>query len=133
MICSKHGVLRMLQIWCMTQLLIILLDILHREEQLRVELIPSFAEKVGLKLPQHEEMFTGGLNKRFGGCGIDASSRAHTAFLNKLRSDQFASMMDAAKTAGLDPETNLNIAKAYAEFINAGTGRGSLGRLERKC
>jgi hypothetical protein len=94
--------------------------------------IPSFAEKVGLKLPQHEEMFTGGLNKRFGGW-IDASSRAHTAFLNKLRSDQFASMMDAAKTAGLDPETNLNIAKAYAEFINAGTGRGSLGRLEKSA
>jgi len=87
--------------------------------------IKSLAEQVGLQLPEHEEMFTGGLGKKFGSW-IDKSSRAHTAFLNKLRSDQFVSMMNDAKNAGFDPERNLSIAKAYAEFINNATGRGSL-------
>ena len=93
---------------------------------------PSFAEKVGLDLTHHEEMFSSKFTDKFERYTlVGKSSRAHTAFLNKLRSDQFVSMMDAAKEAGLDPENNLHIAKAYANFINSATGRGNLGKLQR--
>jgi hypothetical protein len=89
---------------------------------------PSFAEKVGLELPLHEEMFqntaVGRLVDRLG--LINRSSRAHTAFLNKVRSDQFASFADQAKKVGRDITQDIPLAKAYAKFINDATGRGSL-------
>lgn len=92
----------------------------------------SFAEKAGLQLASHEEMFSGKLTDAFEKYTlVGKSSRAHTAFLNKLRSDQFASMMESAKKAGLNPETNMNVTKGYADFINAATGRGNLGKLQR--
>lgn len=102
----------------------------------------SFAEKAGLDLTATEEMFhrtmarTGAVTKAAAKIpGLERSSRAHTAFLNKLRADMFASMMEKAKMAGLDPERNMHIAKKYAEFINDATGRGSLNigkwKLER--
>lgn len=89
--------------------------------------VKSWAEQMGLELPQHEEMFTGSAGKKFGEItGIERSSRAHTAFLNKLRSDQFASMIRDSQAAGIDPIRNQHIAKAYAKFINDATGRGSV-------
>jgi len=96
----------------------------------------SFAEKQGLDLTSTEEMFNAKLGQAFEKySGIGKASRAHTAFLNKLRSDQFVSMMEASKRAGLNPETNLDIAKKYATFINDATGRGSVNigkwKLER--
>jgi hypothetical protein len=96
----------------------------------------SFAEKMGLDLAAHEEAFTGVI-ERLGAKipGVQRSSRAHTAFLNKLRADQFVSMMDKSKAAGLNPEANPHVAKAYAKFINDATGRGSVNigkwKLER--
>lgn len=98
--------------------------------------IKSLAEKVGLDLAGHEEMFNGNFGKKFA-FGINKSSRAHTAFLNKLRSDQFVSFMNQAKQAGRNPETDLRLAKSYADFINDATGRGSLNvgqwKLERSA
>lgn len=97
----------------------------------------SFADKVGLDIAPHEEAFnTGPVGKIVNKLGlIERSSRAHTAFLNKLRSDQFVAFMDAAKENGMNPETNLVQAKAFANFINDATGRGSLNfgkwKLER--
>jgi len=96
----------------------------------------SFADKAGLELASTEEMFNTALGQTFEKySGIGKSSRAHTAFLNKLRSDQFVSMMEGDKRAGLDPEKNLNIASKYATFINDATGRGSVNigkwKLER--
>lgn len=96
----------------------------------------SFAESVGLDITSTEEMFRSTLGHGFEKYSlVGKSSRAHTAFLNKLRSDQFVSMMNDAKAAGINPETNTNIAKAYAKFINDATGRGSLNigrwKLER--
>lgn len=88
---------------------------------------PSFAHKVGLDIAPHEEMFNTTIGKAVGKLGlVERSSRAHTAFLNKLRSDQFATFMEDAKKAGADPEKNLMLPKAYAKFINDATGRGSL-------
>jgi len=87
----------------------------------------SFADKVGLDIAPHEEMFNTTVGKTIGKLGlVERSSRAHTAFLNKLRSDQFVAFMDAAKATGQNPETNLVQAKAFADFINDATGRGSL-------
>lgn len=96
----------------------------------------SFAEQVGLDLASTEEMFKNTFGKAFEKYSlVGKSSRAHTAFLNKLRSDQFVAMMNDAKAAGLNPETNLRAAKAYAQFINDATGRGSVNigrwKLER--
>ena len=96
----------------------------------------SFAENIGLDLASTEEMFRHTLGKGFEKySGIGMASRAHTAFLNKLRSDQFVSMMDASKKAGMNPETNTLIAQKYATFINNATGRGSVNigqwKLER--
>jgi hypothetical protein len=96
--------------------------------------VKSFAEKAGLDLASTEEMFNSNIGKQIGKwSGVEKSSRAHTAFLNKLRSDQFVSFMDQAKASGVNPD--LNLAKTYAEFINDATGRGSLNvgkwKLER--
>lgn len=96
----------------------------------------SFAENMGLDIAAHEEMFTGVIERAGAKIPLVArSSRAHTAFLNKLRSDQFVSMMEMSKKAGVNPETNELIAKSYAKFINDATGRGSLNiakwKLER--
>lgn len=96
----------------------------------------SFAEKVGLDLAATEENFTGVIDRAAGKIPlVGRSSRAHTAFLNKLRSDQFVAFMDQAKAAGKNPETNLELAKSYAKFINDATGRGSVNigqwKLER--
>jgi hypothetical protein len=87
----------------------------------------SFAEKMGLDLASTEEVFDSVINRAAGKIPlVERSSRAHTAFLNKLRSDQFANMMADAKKAGLNPEVNTEIAKKYAKFINDATGRGSV-------
>lgn len=100
--------------------------------------LPSFAERSGLDLSTSEEVFKatfGDKLKKY--TGINKSGRAHTAFLNKLRSDQFVSFMDQAKKAGRDGETNPLVAKQFAEFINNATGRGSLNikkwKLERNA
>jgi hypothetical protein len=88
---------------------------------------PSFAEKVGLDLASIEEPFQAQIFQKFEKyTGISKSSRAHTAFLNKLRSDQFVSMMNSSKKWGRNPEMDLVLARKYADFINSATGRGAL-------
>lgn len=89
---------------------------------------PSWAEKVaGLNLPTHEEVFSSKLGADFRKySGINKASRAHTAFLNKLRSDMFVKMMKESENAGLNPKQDIEFAKKYATFINNATGRGKL-------
>lgn len=96
----------------------------------------SFAEKMGLDLASTEEAFSGVIDRAAAKIpGVARSGRAHTAFLNKLRSDQFVSMMDKSKKAGRNPESDIALAKTYAKFINDATGRGSVNigrwKLER--
>ena len=59
---------------------------------------------------------------------IRASNRAYATFLNLLRVDSFDIM-----AAGLskDGEVTLDEAKVIANFVNASTGRGSLGKFEK--
>lgn len=62
---------------------------------------------------------------------VRASARAYTGFLNKLRADVFDDLVGSAKNLGLAPEENSKLLKDLAGFINAATGRGSLGSLEK--
>lgn len=100
--------------------------------------LPSFAEKMGLDLAEHEEVFSNRIDDAIQHyAGIRMASRAHTAFLNKLRSDIFARFMENSKKLGKNPEEITEIARAYAKFINDATGRGSLNfgkwKLERNA
>ena len=63
--------------------------------------------------------------------GIRASGRAYTGFANKFRMDMFSRMADYAIKLGNDPKTNPEVFENIANFVNAATGRGSLGKLER--
>lgn len=65
------------------------------------------------------------------GGAIRASGRAYVGFLNKLRADVFDDMINKAQGIGLNPYENRDLAKEMAIFINAATGRGPLGSLER--
>lgn len=65
--------------------------------------------------------------------GVRASNRAYTAFLNKLRSDTFDSLIETARKAGKDPSTDLIFSHGLADFVNNATGRGSLGALEKNA
>ena len=61
---------------------------------------------------------------------VRASGRAYTAFANKFRMDIFARLMDDAEKLGLNPTENIDLVKSVGKFVNASTGRGSLGSLE---
>lgn len=61
---------------------------------------------------------------------VRGSSRAYTGFLNKLRADVFDDMLKKAAASGRDIEDE-KFLKGLAGFINAATGRGNLGSLER--
>ncbi len=62
---------------------------------------------------------------------VRASGRAYTGYLNKVRADVFEDLIVKAESLGLNPRENPVILKNLANFINAGTGRGSLGFAER--
>jgi hypothetical protein len=56
------------------------------------------------------------------------SERAYSTFLNKLRADSFDTMVGSLTR---NREPTLQEGQAIANFINAATGRGKLGALER--
>lgn len=94
---------------------------------------PSFAEESGLSLTNllntREESMMSSLAERVP--GVRRSNRAYTAFLNKLRADTFKQMTtDFGATTGTNMRNNVKLAKEIAGFINAASGRGSLGKLE---
>ena len=64
---------------------------------------------------------------------VRASGRAYTGFLNKLRADVFDDLVRKAENSGLKPQINRDLTKEISHFINAATGRGSLGGLERSA
>lgn len=65
------------------------------------------------------------------GIGVHASNRAYIGFLNKLRADLFDDMIRKGKEIGIDYNNNPRALKAVSNLINAGTGRGSLGKLNQ--
>jgi len=62
--------------------------------------------------------------------GVRASSRAYTGFANKYRMDLFDTLIKDAEELGLKPQTNADLTKKIADFVNNSTGRGSLGDFE---
>lgn len=99
------------------------------------EELPSFADQAGLKLTDvhggissGEEAFLSSTLSKIP--GVSHSNRAYVAFLNKLRADTFESLVRDGKVFGANPEGNVPLARAIADFVNTATGRGSLGKLE---
>ena len=62
--------------------------------------------------------------------GVRASGRAYTGFLNKLRADVFDDLVKSAENLGLNPSKNIDLLREIGNFINLGSGRGSLGKLQ---
>jgi len=62
------------------------------------------------------------------GLGVKASNRAYSGFLNKLRADVFDDFVRKYEDIGVDLAHDKKRAKDVARFINAASGRGSLGR-----
>lgn len=62
------------------------------------------------------------------GAGVKASGRAYIGFLNKLRFDVFADLVNKADALGLNPRKDRDLSKSIANFINNATGRGTLPR-----
>jgi hypothetical protein len=61
--------------------------------------------------------------------GVRNSERAYIAFLNKLRADMFDDFVRKGERLGIDFIQDPHYLKSAARFINAATGRGSLGEL----
>lgn len=73
--------------------------------------------------PQAEE-FRGELNRYVP--GVAGSERAYVTLLNRERADWFDILVDGFPGG----QVTLEQAKVLAAFVNAGTGRGGLGKLE---
>jgi hypothetical protein len=75
-----------------------------------------------------EEMFMSNWAEKIPlvGKGVRASGRAYVGFLNKLRFDVFADLLNKAEGMGLKPRENRDLTKAIADFVNNATGRGTL-------
>jgi len=65
------------------------------------------------------------------GKGVRASNRAYTGFANKLRADVFDHLIKGAEKAGRNPWKDPLLVESIIDFINAGSGRGSLKMLEK--
>ncbi len=80
------------------------------------------------KLSEKEESFMTNIAQKIPIWGrvVKGSERAYAGYLNKLRVDVFAMGADNMKG---NPEA----LKAWADFINNATGRGSLGRFENSA
>lgn len=94
--------------------------------------ISSGVKYTGLgKLSQREEAFFSKWAEKIPmiGRGVAASNRAHVAFLNKLRSDLFATMYKNAKLVDPNIDTNQLKLDQIGSLINNITGRGNLPKF----
>lgn len=62
---------------------------------------------------------------------VRASGAAYSGFLNKLRADTFDDLLRKSEAAGIDFKQNPKALKDIASYVNAATGRGSLGSLNQ--
>ncbi len=65
------------------------------------------------------------------GKGVRASNRAYTGFANKLRADVFDHLIKSAEKTGRNPWKDPALVDSIIDFVNAGSGRGSLKVLEQ--
>jgi hypothetical protein len=80
------------------------------------------------QLSAREEQFMSNLPEKIPGYGwlIKATQRAYTGYLNKLRSDVFLAFKSQLQNEGYTGAELMREMKAFADFINIATGRGSL-------
>jgi len=101
----------------------------------RGKILPSFAEKSGLKLSNlnslsgREEMIMSTWAEKVP--GVRGTNRAYSAFLNQLKADTFEFFINKSKDLGRDAMSNPGLARSIANFVNVATGMGSLGQLEQ--
>ena len=90
--------------------------------------------EVGPIISKREEQFMSSWAEKIPGFGklVKATGRAWTGFLNRMRADVFDQLIDSQKSLGLDV-SDAKFLKDAGEFVNAGTGRGSLGKLEKSA
>jgi hypothetical protein len=61
--------------------------------------------------------------------GVRMSDRAYSGFLNKLRFDVFNKLIEDGKNLGYNWEHDTKALKQLGSYINAGSGRGNLGKF----
>lgn len=83
--------------------------------------------EIGPTLANREEVFISRLVE--GVPGVRHSNRAYVGFLNRLRADVFDDLVKKGQSLGV--AENPDFLKSAASFVNAATGRGPLGSLER--
>ena len=81
------------------------------------------------KLSAKEEDFSTNLAGKIpvAGALVNASERAYVAYLNKMRVDIFNRGVELLQNDGYSFATNPKAYKTLANYVNAATGRGSLG------
>lgn len=92
----------------------------------------SFTELRGPTSKFREEQFSSQMAETITGgkySPVRASGRAYTGFLDKMRIDLFAELTEVARKAGVNVESMKEL-RSIANFVNAATGRGNLGKLE---
>ncbi len=101
---------------------------LMRESKLA---LTELGQEIGLR----EEIFMSSWAEKIPGIGrgVRASSRAYVGFLNKLRADVFEDLIRQADKLGLNASKNIDLSTEIAKFVNAASGRGSLGGLEKSA
>lgn len=77
------------------------------------------------RLSKQEEAYMGRWSKHIP--GVAASERAYVTYLNRIRADVFDALVDQLGRGG---QVTLEEARVIANFVNASTGRGSLGKAE---
>lgn len=86
-------------------------------------------------LSAKEEAFMSNLAGKIPGVGrlIKGSERAYTGYLNKLRADFFTKLTDAYEADGKTIQNSPELYKQTADYVNATTGRGTLGKTLEKA
>lgn len=89
------------------------------------------ADRTNARVVAKEEDFQSNLAEKIPIAGklVSASERAYVAYLNKMRADLFTKGVQVLQNDGESFATNPKVYKALADYINASTGRGSLGVL----
>jgi hypothetical protein len=91
------------------------------------------ADRTNAKVTAKEEDFQSNFAERIPLAGrlVSKSERAYVGYLNKMRADLFSKGVNVLQNDGMSFASNPKAYKALATYINASTGRGNLGMLEK--
>ena len=91
----------------------------------------SFTD-VSPMMKNREEQFMSSWAEKIPGFGrlVKATGRSYTGFLNRMRADVADQLINTYRNLGRDIE-NPRFLQSMGDLVNAGTGRGTLGKLER--